>query len=383
MSDTPTPRPYSIGVFWFVTLLAAGCLSLGKSGGLSWTLADSPALAPYAASVDAPGDRSLHSSSAKPDPGDPSHPKSPRGVTDNGVRRRALSAPEPIATSPPHDPIQPSAVPASPAAAPDVESPSLHRDVASPTLDADRLVDVHVAGPDQRTVGSRAEFIVTLANSAGRVLPDTRVAIDYPAALKLREVSAGATREPGRLVWDLGDLLAEERVQIQAEFECASIADDASVRVAAGGREYQTRTQIVPLRIAPVTCLDLQIGDSADPIALGESTEFVIQVQNVDSVVHRQLTLHLMPTDQLRLGAIQARAGQRTLPVRIHSTGEGQTVTVQQDLPPGETWTVFVPAVARAVGVGQIVALLDSDQAPTPLKARETTLVDPPLAPAQ
>lgn len=364
MSDTRTPRPYSIGVFWFVTLLAAGCVSLGRSGGLDWTLSE-------------PARQSV----AKPAVPDPSGAAAPLAAAGDAFRRRALSAPEPIVNSHTRDGNHPDDGPAD---APidssgRVSPPALNAGAASPAPTSERTVDVAVSGPDERTLGSRAEFVVALTNVSGRTLPGAQVVIEYSDPLRLKEVSAGASREPGRLAWDLGELLVCERVQIQLEFECAAVAGDATLRVAAGGTGFQAPPRTATLQVAPVSRLDLRVADSADPIALRETTEYTIHVRNVDTVAHRNVTLYLMQSGQFQLGAIQARAGRRTLAIRSSPTREGQTIAIAESLPPGESFTLSVPAAAHAVGVGQLVVLLSSDLLPIALKVRETTVVDPPV----
>lgn len=355
MSDTRAPRPYSIGIFWFVTLLVAGCVSLGRNGGLDWTFTEPP------------------SRISQPTPLDT--------ATGDTFRRRALSAPDPIVNSHTRDGNQPHIGPPQvPVDSPvEVSPPALNAGAASPALASERAVDVAVSGPDRRTLGSRAEFIVTLTNVSGRTLPGAQVMIDYPDPLRLKEVSAGAAREPGRLVWDLGNLLVQERVQIQLEFECATVADDAPLRVVAGATGFRAPPRTAPLQVAPVSRLDLRIADSADPIALGVTTEYTIHIRNVDTVAHRNLTLYLMQSGQFQLGAIQGRAGRRTLPIRSSPTREGQTIAIAEALPPGESFAINVPAAAQAIGVGQLVVVLSSDSLQDVLKVRETTVVDPPV----
>jgi hypothetical protein len=380
MSDTRAQRPYSIGMFWFVTLLVAGCVSLGRSGGLSWTLTEPPALAADATPLDAATGAPARQSVAKPAATDPSRGTAPLAVAGDNDRRRALSAPEPITNSHARGGSPPAIDPASPTTASEGASPpALDKGAGSPAFTSKRTVDVAVSGPDQRTLGSRAEFVVTLTNVSGRTLPGARVEIDYPDPLRLKEVSSGAARKPGRLAWDLGNLLVDERVQIQLEFECAAVADDALLSVVAGGTGFQTPPRTAPLHVAPVSRLDLQLADSADPIALRETTEYTIHVLNVDTVAHRNVTLFLMQSGQFRLGAIEARAGRRILPIRSSPTREGQTIAIAEVLAPGESFTLIVPAAAQDAGVGQLVVVLSTDSLPSALKVRETTVVDPPV----
>jgi hypothetical protein len=242
-----------------------------------------------------------------------------------------------------------------------------------------RIVDMQIVGPAERTVGSRAEYVLTLVNTSGHAQPGTHIDIAYDESLLLKEVSAGVERTPGRLTWDLGELLQDERIQIQIEFECTTVADESCLRAGVRGRDFDVVQQEVCLQIAPQPEVDLQISDAADPIAVDESTTYTIRVANGGSTPRRGVTLHLTPTEQLGIVAVQARSASADLPLETDAGAGGWTVTSREELPATGVFSYEVQVQARAIGVGQIIAQLRYDGLPMPLKVREMTVVDPPV----
>jgi hypothetical protein len=241
------------------------------------------------------------------------------------------------------------------------------------------IVDMQIVGPLERTVGSRAEYVLTLTNVSRQAQPDTHVDIGYDESLLLKEVSAGVERTAGNLTWDLGELLQDERVQIQIEFECAAAADDSCLRVRVRGRDFGAEEKAACLQIAVRPEVDLQISDAADPIAVDESTTFTIRVANGGSIPRRGVSLHLTPTEQLEIVSVQARAASADLAIEIVPGSEGWTVTSREELPAAGVFTYEVQVHARAIGVGQVIALLKYDGLPVALNVREMTVVDPPV----
>src|SRR5579872_362816 len=94
-----------------------------------------------------------------------------------------------------------------------------------------RQVEIDLAGPTQRTEGSRAEFIVTLVNRSPKTIHDVQAVISFDKALVPKEASAEAVQNPGNLLWRLGPLESQEKVQLQVEFECRIKARSEERRV--------------------------------------------------------------------------------------------------------------------------------------------------------
>ncbi len=255
-------------------------------------------------------------------------------------------------------------------------------DEAARTVSIDvqpRIVDMQLVGPVERTVGSRAEYVLTLINVSRQAQPGTHVDIAYDESLVLKEVSAGAERTPGNLTWDLGELLQDERVQVQIEFECAAATDKSCLKVGVSGRDFGAVEKEACLQIAARPEVDLQISDAADPIAVDESTTYTIRVANGGSTPRRGVSLHLTPTEQLEVVSVRARSASADLAIETVPGSEGWTVTTREELPAAGIFTYEVQVQARAIGVGQFLALLRCDGLSTPLKVGEMTVVDPPV----
>jgi hypothetical protein len=91
------------------------------------------------------------------------------------------------------------------------------------------------------------------------------------------------------------------------------------------------------------------------------------------------VSLHLTPTEQLEIVSVQARAASADLAIEIVPGSEGWTVTSREELPAAGVFTYEVQVHARAIGVGQVIALLKYDGLPVALNVREMTVVDPPV----
>ena len=98
-------------------------------------------------------------------------------------------------------------------------------------------VRIDLVGPMTRTAGGRLECVLTLVNVTGREVSGIVASIDHDGALVPKEASAGATRLPGRLEWDLGLLRVDERVQMQVEFACPTTSEQTCITAKVLGRD--------------------------------------------------------------------------------------------------------------------------------------------------
>jgi uncharacterized repeat protein (TIGR01451 family) len=111
-------------------------------------------------------------------------------------------------------------------------------------------IDVSISGPDESSVGGRAEYVVTIVNRSSRDVAGVSATLVHDSSLALRAASTGAQRGENQVQWDLETLHAGERVQIETEFECLS--EQAAAKVTATvNAESLKLTQHKELRIAP------------------------------------------------------------------------------------------------------------------------------------
>lgn len=238
-------------------------------------------------------------------------------------------------------------------------------------------VDVSIVGPRRRTRGSRAEYVVTLINTSGADLPAAEAAISYDPALVLKEVSAGAEREAGRLRWDLGTFLNDERIQIQVEFECQSILD-ARLAVTVNSNDRPAGHAEARLDVTDRPELELRLSDAADPLEVGASSTFVLDVENHSSQPVAGIVVHLIPSGIIHVDSAQVRQDAREINLNAFLEGQGLYFEAAPPLAPGAGMTYEIQFTARAAGTGELRALLQSKTLPTPLEVQEPIVINPP-----
>ncbi len=187
----------------------------------------------------------------------------------------------------------------------------------------EKQIDLRIVGPTRRTVGSRAEFTVKLVNVASNELKEVQVVLSHASVLEARELTNGYVNKSGGWLWELGKLRAGEGVQLQAEFDCRDVADNAciDVRVSAEGVADEAVEQC--LKVVPVPgILELYVDDGRDPIKVGDETEYVVRVRNRGQQLARQVQLQSRLPSNMRLVSAAVRGGDRQLNVNFKVRGQ-------------------------------------------------------------
>ena len=214
-----------------------------------------------------------------------------------------------------------------------------------------RELEVSIVSPQERTVGSRAEFTVKLLNRAARKLTDVRVVVTYDDALEPRESSTGAVFEKRSLLWNLGDVKPGEGVQLQIEFECLAAAERACVSVDVSGEYLADERVSKCLRVVRQSgLLHMELRDTRDPITVGEQTEHVITVRNRAPQTLHEIRLTAVIPDSLRVLSTTVMQGQRQL--RVETTADGGQIVFAPiaNLPAGATLTFRIETKALRAG---------------------------------
>jgi uncharacterized repeat protein (TIGR01451 family) len=145
-----------------------------------------------------------------------------------------------------------------------------------------RQYSLTIAAAPLRSVGSRTEFTVSLANVATEELRGAVVAVEFdPRQLKPLTGSHGAKVENGRITWAVNRLRPGVGVNVQGEMACVAVAKavclTATVTVQNGPADRETACWQVIEQGRP---FDMRIADTRDLIRVGDTTEVVISVQN-------------------------------------------------------------------------------------------------------
>ena len=178
-------------------------------------------------------------------------------------------------------------------------------------------LDMKIIGPQRRTLGSRSEFLVRLTNRGLQPIRDIDLAVSQSAALELVAATEMAVEDQGALNWKLDALAAGESVTYQMEYVCQRISEACHVTAVASASRFGRVRHNRTLQIAPVTGnLDLQVGDSPDPIAIGQQCVFQASAANLGLQPLRQVQVRLQVPKECRIVAITVR-GARDKPIKL------------------------------------------------------------------
>ncbi|MFO1094752.1 MAG: hypothetical protein U0992_15815 [Planctomycetaceae bacterium] len=241
-----------------------------------------------------------------------------------------------------------------------------------------RVIDCGLAGPESRGVGQRAEFLVSLVNASGHDLPDVRVDLAYdPAALAVREASAGGRHAAGSAAWPLGTLLRDERVQIQIEFECTGEARQSPLDCQFASEGRAITKSGARLDILPAPMVEIAVFDPDDPFCVGGVARFQIRVRNRSGKPLDDLELRLTTSphfEQLHVttepAAPQPEMRTDAFAVELRS----------KTLAPDGELTFEVTATPVLAGDGVLRILARTAGVPAPFEVTESAVVNPPAA---
>ena len=214
---------------------------------------------------------------------------------------------------------------------------------------------LQLIGPERRTVGSRAEFTIKVANTSDQPIDDLKVTLNHDAALAPREATGGYQREATALHWTLGKIAPGEGVQMQAEFECRQMAENACVTVKArseSSAEEEIETCVTVVAVPGL--LDLRISDRTDPVQTGQEAEYEVTVQNLGLQAISDVQLDLQTSEHLRLGNIEATIADKAIALtKTDDFGRG-SLSLPSSLPPDVVLRLIVRAKALKPGDAEL-----------------------------
>jgi uncharacterized repeat protein (TIGR01451 family) len=212
-------------------------------------------------------------------------------------------------------------------------------------------LEISILGPAKRTVGSRAEFTIKLQNRATRELTKVQVAVTYGKALEPREGSTGAKFEKQSLRWDLQSLQPGEFVQLQIEFECVSAVKSTCVVVDATSQELPDERKAQCLQIDELSGpLHVELRDTSDPIAIGETTEHVVTVRNRSSKTVSGIRLTALVPQELDVVSTTVRYDGRAVDVSADIDDGRIVFGLIEKLSAGSTLTFHIESKAQQSG---------------------------------
>ena len=145
------------------------------------------------------------------------------------------------------------------------------------------------------------------------------------------------------MVWNLGTLQPGEQKIVELKTNCAQITPKA-MNVAVGTADPELRVQVESaIEINGLPAFRLEINDTADPLLVGDKTQYRIDVRNVGTVIGNQVGLTAKVPKELKVTNVNG-------PSLPQLDGNQITFPPVDSLRPGESVTYTVDAVALDPG---------------------------------
>ena len=221
---------------------------------------------------------------------------------------------------------------------------------SSPTL------EIFKAGPAQVNINSRFRYKIEISNPSESINTNVVVTDTLPQGLEFVDASGGGYYNPSTRIikWNLGDLSPNENreltVNVKAvlEKEAPGLCNVASVRsneVPAKDSQACTLVEVVPT-------INIDGYDTADPVQVGDTTTYMIEICNKGKKASTQIQLVFTLDSKAEYVSHEASVLGR----KLQGTVSGNTVTfdIIALLNPGDqaTYKVTVKAVKAGSALG-------------------------------
>lgn len=243
-------------------------------------------------------------------------------------------------------------------------------------IDAKLLV--RLVGPARRTVGSRAEFTVKVANTSDQPINDLQVTLHHDSSLTPHIATGGFQKEEHSLRWSLGRLEAGAGVQVQAEFDCRQLSEQACITAEARSEQLSAvAVEDCVTVVAVPGLLDLRVSDRTDPVKVGDDAEFEITVQNLGLQSVSEVQLDVQTSEHLQAGTHTAKLDDREVTLTQTDRDGTLRLALPDSLPPDAMLKITLRAKVLRPGDAElrVVATVGSDG--SPVETTEFTSINP------
>jgi uncharacterized repeat protein (TIGR01451 family) len=162
-------------------------------------------------------------------------------------------------------------------------------------------LSLNVFGPPRRYVGDKAQWNIRVTNAGDVPLANVMIRDKLPPELRFESATQGGQPGAGEVLWRLGTLAPREQRIVQV----TTIADKltpAAVKVveatADPGLTAQAQASLV---IEGIPALHLEIADDGDPVEVGKTVTYRIEVTNTGSLPAKQVAIQALLPAELRI----------------------------------------------------------------------------------
>jgi uncharacterized repeat protein (TIGR01451 family) len=229
-------------------------------------------------------------------------------------------------------------------------------------------------GPKKRHVGGTAEWDLRVTNTGEVPLTNVMVRDRLPPELRFQSATQGGQPGPGEVLWRLGTLAPHAQRIVQL----TTVADKltpAAVHEAEATADPGLRAQAqASLEIVGIPALRLEVVDEGDPVEVGKTVTYRIEVTNTGSLPAKRVEIKALVPGELRV--VPNKATGPSL-----ATVTGQTVTFAAvDVEPQKTVRYLIEAEGLKPGDVRFRAELRSQALDQPVIEEESTTIYDPRA---
>lgn len=227
------------------------------------------------------------------------------------------------------------------------------------------VLSISQKGPEKRYINRAANYDITVSNKGDGPATNTIIENPVPVNMSFEGASADGKLSNGVITWNLGTLQPQETKNISMILLTKSLGSGKSITTARAKCAEPVSTAITT-KVVGVPGLLLEVVDTKDPVVIGDTTTYTINVTNQGSEVSTNIDVDCMLDDSMQY---------------VSSSGptkgivEGKTVKFQPlaTLEPKAkaTWQIIVKAVNQ--GDARFATTMMEDCLDKPVGETEST----------
>jgi uncharacterized repeat protein (TIGR01451 family) len=259
-----------------------------------------------------------------------------------------------------------------------------------------RDVQVEVTGPERRTVGEAALYVIRVTNIGEAELTSVRLLVVPDTSLDPTATSPDVGYTQEGLVWEIPSLKTGETAERRIQCTCTQpdVRAEMAVRVTTGQGITAADTTATVIQAAPVVPIDeppvrtddppiatvtgklkISMAETEDPIGLGQTTTYIIELKNDRDVADRnvQMTMHI--PKGLKLHRFVSISASLSIPKDQVNL---RVIKVERiaEMRPGGTRMFRVEVIGQQVGRWPFRIEVTSQRTPEAISVVEETLVN-------
>ncbi|MCF7791648.1 MAG: DUF11 domain-containing protein [Victivallales bacterium] len=180
------------------------------------------------------------------------------------------------------------------------------------TVGEPKLV-VEADAPGRRFVGNNIMLSLKLRNAGDGEAKNTKVVMDIPSNVKFLSANEGGTlKQYNKLVWDIGTMQPDSEKKVTAILVGKRIST-LSTKAVTTAKAVNPTTSQFKTNIEGIPALLVSLGDINDPVPVGGTETYVVQVDNQGSLAAKDIVIKCELNNSMKLVGIQGPTKKATL----------------------------------------------------------------------